>query len=69
MTEIGLMLIGLTKFLGTWQHRVDIVISKFRDDKLTEHNYETAKGDVLNEVRILKLINHPNLVQVTIAMN
>ena len=55
--------------LGTWQDRVEVAIKQLRDDRMDNAGgYEMKKEKFLNEVRIFKLINHPNLVQVRIFL-
>jgi len=64
------MLIDKTKLLGTWQDRVPVAIKQLRNDRIDNAGgYEKAKDEFFKEARIFKLMNHPNLVQVSIELN
>ena len=52
-------------FKGTWRGHRDVVIKQLADDRMDSMEaYEKAKLEFFIEARILKLICHPNLVQV-----
>ena len=52
--------------IGTWQGKVPVAIKQLRDDRMDNSGgYEKAREEFLKEACIFKLVNHPNLVQVS----
>ena len=59
----------MIQYLGTWQDRVEVTIRQLRNNNMDNTGgYEKAKDKFFIEARIFKLINHPNLVPVSISL-